>query len=166
MFIIWLCWLFRFWKGDRELEVRTATYGPGIDQSQHAKSVSHIINIYVYVYVYVYICMFKFLSVCLSVCVSLSVCLYVCVYVCLSVCVYMCTSYSVSFPFSLLLITRSSVLTCRQQRNVCKTTIRNTRLLWYFRTRWKKLPRTRYYLREGERTFLKYVARWKGRVWM
>ena len=44
MFILWLCWLFRFWKGDRELEVRTATYGPGIDQSQHAKSVSHIIN--------------------------------------------------------------------------------------------------------------------------
>ena len=43
MFIIWLCWLFRFWKGDGELEVRTATYGPGIDQSQHAKSVSHII---------------------------------------------------------------------------------------------------------------------------
>ena len=24
-------------------EVRTASYGPGIDQSQHAKSVSHII---------------------------------------------------------------------------------------------------------------------------
>ena len=44
MFIIWLCWLFRFLKGDRELEVRTATYGPGIDQSQHAKSVSHVIN--------------------------------------------------------------------------------------------------------------------------
>ena len=44
MFIIWLCWLFGFWEGDRELEVRTATYGPGIDQSQHAKSVSHIIN--------------------------------------------------------------------------------------------------------------------------
>ena len=44
MFIIWLCWLFRFWKGDRELAVRTATYGPRIDQSQHAKSVSHIIN--------------------------------------------------------------------------------------------------------------------------
>ena len=44
MFIIWLCWLFRFWKSDRELEVRTATYGPGIDQSQHAKSVSHIIK--------------------------------------------------------------------------------------------------------------------------
>ena len=43
MFIIWLCWLFRFWKGDREPEVRTATYGPGIDQSQHAKSVSHMI---------------------------------------------------------------------------------------------------------------------------
>ena len=38
MFIIWLCWLFRFWKGDQEQEVRTATYGPGIDQSQHAKS--------------------------------------------------------------------------------------------------------------------------------
>ena len=47
MFIIWLCWLFRFWKGDGELEVRTATYGPGIDQSQHAKSVSHVINIYI-----------------------------------------------------------------------------------------------------------------------
>ena len=43
MFIIWLCLLFRFLKGDRELEVRTATYGPGIDQSQHAESVSHII---------------------------------------------------------------------------------------------------------------------------
>ena len=43
MFIIWLCRLFRFRNGDRELEVRTATYGPGIDQSQHAKSVSHII---------------------------------------------------------------------------------------------------------------------------
>ena len=25
-----------------------ATYGPGIDQSQHAKSVSHIINIYTF----------------------------------------------------------------------------------------------------------------------
>ena len=45
MFIIWLCWLFRFWNGDQELEVRTATYEPGIDQSQHAKSVSHIIMI-------------------------------------------------------------------------------------------------------------------------
>ena len=44
MFIIWLCWLFRFWRGDRELEVRTATYGPGIDQSQHAKLVRHIIK--------------------------------------------------------------------------------------------------------------------------
>ena len=31
-------------KGDRELEVRTATCGPGIDQSQRAKSVSHIIK--------------------------------------------------------------------------------------------------------------------------
>ena len=36
IFIIWLCWLF-------QLEVRTATYGPGIDQSQNAKSVSHVI---------------------------------------------------------------------------------------------------------------------------
>ena len=27
-----------------ELEVRTATYGPEIDNSQHAKSVSHIIK--------------------------------------------------------------------------------------------------------------------------
>ena len=34
-----------FLKGDRELEVRTATYGPGIDQSQHAKAVSHIIKL-------------------------------------------------------------------------------------------------------------------------
>ena len=34
-------------KGDRELEVRTATYGPRIDQSQHAKSVSRIIYIYI-----------------------------------------------------------------------------------------------------------------------
>ena len=32
-------------KGDPQLEVRTATYGPGIDQSQHAKSVSHIIKL-------------------------------------------------------------------------------------------------------------------------
>ena len=44
MFIIWICWLFQFWKCDREREVRTATYGPGIDQSQHAKSASHIIK--------------------------------------------------------------------------------------------------------------------------
>ena len=44
MFIIWFCWLFQFWKGDQELEVRTATYGPGIDQLQHVKSVSHIIK--------------------------------------------------------------------------------------------------------------------------
>ena len=48
MFIIWLCSLFRFWKSDRELEVRTATYGPGIDQSQHAESVSHIISVIKY----------------------------------------------------------------------------------------------------------------------
>ena len=32
----------------RELEVRTATYGSGIDQSQHAKSVSHIITLDTY----------------------------------------------------------------------------------------------------------------------
>ena len=38
MFITWLCWLFRFWKGVREQEVRTAT------TTQHAKSVSHIIS--------------------------------------------------------------------------------------------------------------------------
>ena len=30
--------------GDQELEVRTAIYGPEIDQSQHAKSVSHMIK--------------------------------------------------------------------------------------------------------------------------
>ena len=36
--------IIRILKGDPELEVRTATYGPGIDQSQHAKSVSHIIT--------------------------------------------------------------------------------------------------------------------------
>ena len=29
---------------DKELEVRTVTYGPKIDQSQHAKSVSHILK--------------------------------------------------------------------------------------------------------------------------
>ena len=45
MFIKWLCWLFRVWKGDRELEVRTTNYRPGIDQSKHAKSVSHIIKL-------------------------------------------------------------------------------------------------------------------------
>ena len=49
MFIIWLCWLFQFWKGDQEPEVHTATYALGIDQSQQAKSVSHII-------IYVIIC--------------------------------------------------------------------------------------------------------------
>ena len=51
MFVIWLCWLFRVWKGDRELEVRTATYGPGIDQSQHAKAVSQYDNIYYFIVV-------------------------------------------------------------------------------------------------------------------
>ena len=30
--------------GDQELEVRTAIYGPEIDRSQRAKSVSHIIK--------------------------------------------------------------------------------------------------------------------------
>ena len=43
MFIIWLC-LLCFEKVRTQLEVRTATYGPQIDQSQHAKSVSHITN--------------------------------------------------------------------------------------------------------------------------
>ena len=49
MFIIWLCLLFYkknelfdALKGDQELEVRTATYGPEIVQSQHEKSVIHI----------------------------------------------------------------------------------------------------------------------------
>ena len=36
-------------KSDRELEVRTATYGSGTDQSQHAKSVSHIIKYNIYI---------------------------------------------------------------------------------------------------------------------
>ena len=52
VFIIWLCWLFRkgtgifdVLTGDQELEVRTATYGPRIDQSQHARSVSHITRV-------------------------------------------------------------------------------------------------------------------------
>ena len=75
MFIIWLCWLFRFWKGDRELEVRTATYGPGIDQSQHAKSVSHIICVR--------------MQVCMYICVSTYVCMYVCMYACMYVCMYL-----------------------------------------------------------------------------
>ena len=30
------------------LEVRTATYGPGIDKSQHAKSFSHKIRMNIY----------------------------------------------------------------------------------------------------------------------
>ena len=34
--------LFDVLTDDQELEVRTATYGPEIDQSQHRKSVSHI----------------------------------------------------------------------------------------------------------------------------
>ena len=42
-------------EGDRELEVRTATYRPGIDQSQHAKSVSHIISTFIYTLIYVYL---------------------------------------------------------------------------------------------------------------
>ena len=36
--------LFDVLTGGQELEVRRATYGPGIDKSQHAKSVSHIIK--------------------------------------------------------------------------------------------------------------------------
>ena len=32
-------------RSDQELEVRTATYGPEIDQSQRTKSASHIINL-------------------------------------------------------------------------------------------------------------------------
>ena len=31
-------------KGDQELDVRTTTYGPETDQSQHAKSVNNIIK--------------------------------------------------------------------------------------------------------------------------
>ena len=38
--------LFDVLAGDQEPEVRTATYGPEINQSQHAKSVGHIINHY------------------------------------------------------------------------------------------------------------------------
>ena len=48
---MWLCWLFRerneiIWRFGRgsELEVRTATYGPEIGQSQYAKSLSHTIK--------------------------------------------------------------------------------------------------------------------------
>ena len=45
MFIIWLCWLFRFWKGDRELEVRTATYGSAWNWPITAREIiSHIIK--------------------------------------------------------------------------------------------------------------------------
>ena len=35
---------FNVLTSDQELEVRTASYGPEIDQSEHAKSVSHIIK--------------------------------------------------------------------------------------------------------------------------
>ena len=59
MFIIWLCRLFRFWKGDRELAVRTVTYGPGIDQSQHAKSVSHIITYHIISYLIIWLANFS-----------------------------------------------------------------------------------------------------------
>ena len=52
-FILWLCWLFRdkneiIWRFDKwsraSYKWSTATYGPEIDQSQRAKSVSHIIK--------------------------------------------------------------------------------------------------------------------------
>ena len=47
MFIIWLYYMAKNERlqltGYQELEVRTATYGPKIDQSQHATSASHII---------------------------------------------------------------------------------------------------------------------------
>ena len=36
--------LFDVLTSDQGLKVRTATYGPEIDQSQHAKSISHIIK--------------------------------------------------------------------------------------------------------------------------
>ena len=36
--------LFDILTSDQGLKVRTATYGPEIDQSQHAKSISHIIK--------------------------------------------------------------------------------------------------------------------------
>ena len=39
---------FEVLTSDQELEARTATYGPGIDQSQCAKSVSHIIKVLSY----------------------------------------------------------------------------------------------------------------------
>ena len=56
MFIIWLCSLFRerdeirfdVLTSDQELEVCMATYGPEVDQSQHAKSVSHITKILIF----------------------------------------------------------------------------------------------------------------------
>ena len=32
------------WTGDQGLEVCTVTYGPEIDQSQHAKPVGHKVN--------------------------------------------------------------------------------------------------------------------------
>ena len=37
-----------------ELEVRTGTYRPGIDQSQHVKSVSHITKVFIH-YMYKYL---------------------------------------------------------------------------------------------------------------
>ena len=32
---------------EKVIKVHRATYGPGIDQSQHAKSVSHTINVHI-----------------------------------------------------------------------------------------------------------------------
>ena len=48
MFIIWLCWLFRFWKGDRELEVCTATYGPSCNWPITAREISQPYNKVIY----------------------------------------------------------------------------------------------------------------------
>ena len=39
--------MFDILTSDQELEVCLATYGPQIDQSQHMKSVSHIMRVYI-----------------------------------------------------------------------------------------------------------------------
>ena len=44
-FVSYLTKSFDVLTGDQKLEVRTASYGPEIDQSQHVKSVSHIIKL-------------------------------------------------------------------------------------------------------------------------
>ena len=43
---------FEVLTSDLELEVRTATYGPEIDLSQRAKSVSHVIDILIPIYTF------------------------------------------------------------------------------------------------------------------